>query len=220
MDNQFWCERWQQGEIGFHMGQPHHDLLSFFDRLGLANGEKVLVPLCGKSHDLLWLRDRGVEVLGVEVSELAVQAFCEENGLEVSQQRVADFISYRSSGLELLCGDVFQLSCEQLAEVGALFDRGALVALPADLRKRYAGLLCRLLPAACRMLLVSYAYDQSEMAGPPFAVSLQEIESLFGGRFSVEVLTEREALSTHDVLRQRGLSRLTEYCCLLERKTV
>jgi len=217
MEPQFWYERWHKGEIGFHMGRPHHDLVEFFPRLGAAPGATVFVPLCGKSHDLLWLGAQGVRVLGVELSERAVKDFFAEHELTAQRQQEPGFSRYSSGDLSLLCGDFFALQPAQLAGVSAVFDRAALVALPPELRRRYAEQLHRLLPSGCRMLLVSYAYAQEQMPGPPFAVPPAELEQLFGGGFSIETLAERDALPSHAVLRQRGLAALTEFVSLLVR---
>ncbi len=50
---------------------------------GLAAGSRVLVPLCGKSVDLLWLVGQGCDVTGVELSEIAVRAFFAEAGIRL-----------------------------------------------------------------------------------------------------------------------------------------
>lgn len=217
MEPQFWNERWHKGEIGFHMGRPHHDLVEFFSHLEVVAGATVFVPLCGKSLDLLWLSGQGARVLGVELSERAVRDFFAEHELTAHRQPEGEFSRFSCAGINLLCGDFFALRPEQLTEVSAVFDRAALVALPPELRRRYAEQLCRLLPSGCRMLLVSYAYAQEQMPGPPFAVPPAEVEELFGADFAIERLAERDALPTHEVLRQRGLSALTEFVSLLVR---
>ncbi|NIQ11249.1 MAG: thiopurine S-methyltransferase, partial [Gammaproteobacteria bacterium] len=68
MDEKFWLERWENDEIGFHKEEPHHYLIRFIDRLQIRTGETFFVPLCGKSHDLVWLHDRGLDVVGIELS--------------------------------------------------------------------------------------------------------------------------------------------------------
>ena len=214
MDHSFWQERWQQNEIGFHMDERHEYLHQFYHRLHVGP-ETVFVPLCGKSPDLLWLRQQGARVVGVELSQLAVEAFFSENSLPVRTDSIDSFDRYQSDGITLLCGDLLRLDAASLDGVRGVYDRGSLVALPPLMRQQYARHLCHILPADCRMLVVSYDYDQSEIAGPPFAVPMAEIEELFGNEFSVELLVEQDTLLNHNTLRQRGLSRLTEFACLL-----
>jgi hypothetical protein len=68
------------------------------------------------------------------------------------------------------------------------------------------------------MLLISYEYDQTETCGPPFAVPLKEIDSLFGGDFSIELLLEEDTLWSHQGLAARGVTQLTEFVVLLTRR--
>ena len=81
MKAEFWLQRWQNSEIGFHRDEVNPNLLEYIDALGLKTGDSVLVPLCGKSKDMVWLAQRGVNVVGVELSEIAIAAFFEENQL-------------------------------------------------------------------------------------------------------------------------------------------
>ena len=73
MHPEFWLERWQQNQIGFHQARVNPYLQQFWPQLGIAQTGRVFVPLCGKSSDMLWLRAQGHEVVGVEFSELAVR---------------------------------------------------------------------------------------------------------------------------------------------------
>ena len=214
MDHSFWLERWRRNEIGFHMEERHTFLHRYYHRLHVGP-EVVFVPLCGKSPDLLWLRQQGARVLGVELSEIAVSDFFRENNLEVKIDVSADFRRFHSERITLLCGDFFALGIEDLDGVRAVYDRGALVALPTAMRREYADHLGRILPSDSRILLVSYDYAQEEVAGPPFSVPATEIEALFGKYFSIEILEAQDALPTHNALRQRGVSSLTEFACLL-----
>lgn len=215
MDNDFWHERWKQNEIGFHMDDPHHYLQAFFAQVARP-GQKVFVPLCGKTPDLVWLRDQGYEVVGVELSRLAVEAFFAENGIEYKQDDTDGLSRYRSPGITIYCGDLFALGSGELNGVGAVYDRGALVALPRPMRRRYVDYLLGMLPADCRYLVVAYIYNQDEVDGPPFAVPPGELAELFADSHVVDVLRREDALPTHRILQERGLTALTEYAALLK----
>src|SRR5512138_1105185 len=75
MKRDFWLERWERGETGFHQDEINPYLLQHWPELHVAPGGEVFVPLCGKSLDMVWLRERGYFVLGVELSPIAVQDF-------------------------------------------------------------------------------------------------------------------------------------------------
>lgn len=215
MEKNFWHERWQRQEIGFHQGEINPYLIRHWQELHLARGAQVFVPLCGKSRDMLWLREQGHPVLGVELSALAVQAFFEENGYRPSRASCGNLERYETDGIRILCGDIFDLKKDDMKEVGAVYDRASLVALPPEMRERYARHLLDILPPATQMLLLTFDYHQPEMPGPPFAVSVEEVEALYRGRAKISLLAQFDALGNNPRFRERGLSRLQENILLL-----
>ena len=76
-----------------------------------------------------------------------------------------------------------------LGLVDAVFDRAALVALPEELRGRYCAHLS-LIIANAPQLLVSFVYDQTAMAGPPFSVSDAEIFRHYGSTHAITLLAD------------------------------
>jgi thiopurine S-methyltransferase len=210
MTPEFWHGRWQRGELGWHEEGINRHLAEHWPRLGLSTDARVLVPLCGKSLDMLWLAGRGHSVLGVEISPLAADAFFGENGLVPQVDRLPPFVRYRVDEIELLVGDFFDLRADHLTEVAAVYDRASLIALPPDLRPRYAGHLASLLPPGAESLLITLDYDQARMKGPPFSVGDAEVRSLFGPAFAMEMLSEFDALAESPRFRSRGLDWLTE----------
>ena len=218
MDKNFWHRRWQKNEIGFHMTDPHHFLQQFFPLLQTQPTDSVFVPLCGKSPDLVWLREEGLKVVGIELSRTAIVAFFNENDLpgHWTDEAVLPFCS--AEGYKLYCGDFFDLTATEVSGINAYYDRGALVALPPEMRVRYVAHMAALMPPGGRVLLISYSYNQSETKGPPFSVPQQELEALFSESFRVEILSEEEALRSHQGLAARGVTKLMEYAVLLTRK--
>ena len=75
MEHQFWHEKWEINELGFHQDNFNPPLVKHWRTLDIPAGSKVFVPLCGKSLDMLWLVEQGYEVFGVELSEIAAQSF-------------------------------------------------------------------------------------------------------------------------------------------------
>src|SRR5512135_332619 len=156
MDKDFWLERWEREEIGFHQNETNPYLSQYWQDLPLAPGSKVFVPLCGKSLDMLWLRKQGHPVLGVELSPLAVEAFFKENGYTPDHDSSHKFESCEADGIRILCGDFFNLEQDDLAQVGAVYDRASLVALPPAMRERYARHLASILPGGTQILLITF----------------------------------------------------------------
>jgi thiopurine S-methyltransferase len=180
---------------------------------------RVFVPLCGKSMDMLWLSQNGYAVVGVEVSEIAVEAFFTENGLPLEKQVQGAHIRYSSGNIEIWQGDFFTLSSEQLGDITDVYDRASLIALPPSMRKDYASKMLELLPAAARVLLVTLTYPQAEMDGPPFSVTEEEVRGLYEPHCSIEKLAVKNTLELEPRFKQKGLTSLYETAYKLKRNT-
>ena len=210
MQPTFWIDRWQQNQIGFHSDEINRHLYQYWPTLNIAPGTRVFVPLSGKSNDLLWLLAQGYEVIGVELSPLAVKAFFDENGLPVSTSRQGKFIISETDGLRIYCGDFFELTASDLTEVGAVYDRASLVALPPEMRAAYATHMQHLLDQGTKTLLVAFDYPQHEMQGPPFSVQTPEVLKLYQNWCNVELLYSEDILDREPGFRAKGLSLLQE----------
>lgn len=180
---QQWLQRWQEGNIGWHEARGNSSLQKYWNQ----SGRRVLVPLCGKSLDLVWLERQGNEVVGVELSEIAVKAFFEENGIAYTLIE-GPLNAYVAKGpaITLYCGDVFKFSAERF---DAHYDRGALIALPPQVRRDYVRHLRTLLGRDATQLVVTVEYDEAIATGPPFSVPSSEVLSYW---------PELERIDAHD----------------------
>lgn len=215
MEKDYWQERWKQEETGFHQNEVNPHLRQYWQELHLATGSEVFVPLCGKSRDMSWLSEQGYAVLGVETSAVAVQAFFKENGYIPNHASSEKFDRYEANGIQILRGDFFGLSKHDLAKTSAVYDRASLIALPPEMRERYADHLLSILPPAAQILLITLDYPQQEMEGPPFAVSASEVEALYHEWFTIRPLSQLDVLAQEPRFQERGLSRLQESVFLL-----
>lgn len=206
MQAEFWLQCWRDQHIGFHRNRPLPLLQQHWPELSLAADSRVLVPLAGKSLDMLWLAAQGYRVLGVELSPLAVQQFLTENALQAEVHTSAQGTHYVAGAIELICGDVFTLDDGTLANCDAIYDRAAVVALPPTTRQRYARQLYGRLPARCRGLMVTLEYPQHEMNGPPFSVDEQEVHKLFDDDWNTDLLERRDILAEEPRFAQRGVT--------------
>ena len=210
MEEEFWLDRWRRQETAFHQQDVNPALREHWPGLGVAGNAPVFVPLCGKSGDMTWLRAHGHPVVGVELSPLAAAAYFEENGLTPVRHGTGSFEVMEAGGVRILCGNFFDLTADDLAGVGGVYDRAALIALPPDLRARYAEHMAAILPAGTRMLLVTLEYPQEEMQGPPFSVPAEEVDRLYAPFGSVEALARTSILSRESRFAERGVTALHE----------
>lgn len=212
-DPEFWHNKWASNKIGFHLEDVNPLLPQYWHHTNPKREDTVLVPLCGKSEDLVWLATKHSEVTGVELSQIAVRAFFAEHFYTPTVTPISGMHElYQFDELSIYTGDFFTAPVSQ-ADI--VYDRAALVALPQEMREEYASRLQQLLNPGGRILLVTLNYAQQEMAGPPFSVPVNEIEQLFSG-YKVTCLNVDEADESHPKIAKQGLSRFSEEVYLIE----
>ncbi len=187
MEAEFWHDRWATGRIGFHEAAPNGLMVAHLGTLGLAPGARLFLPLCGKTRDIGWLLGRGYRVAGAELSRVAVEQLFDELGLVPEVAPAGAMERFRAGGVEVFVGDVFDLGAEMLGPVDAVYDRAALVALPAAVRGRY-GAHVHAVTGGARQLVIAFEYDQGAAEGPPFSVDAAEIGRVYGGLYAARRL--------------------------------
>lgn len=191
MEASFWRQKWEQGDIGFHQSQANAFLIKHFEKLNLAKGDRVFLPLCGKTPDLTWLLAGGYRVVGAELSELAINELFSDLGVEPIISRVGKLTHYCAKDIDIFVGDIFDVSAEVLGLVDAVYDRAALVALPANMRHQYTSHLMKMTHAAPQ-LLICYEYNQQLIDGPPFSVSEAEVKHHYASAYQAKCLESKE----------------------------
>jgi thiopurine S-methyltransferase len=210
VDNQHWLDRWKEDRIGFHEASVNRHLQNWFARMAPETGSSVFLPLCGKALDILWCAQQGYDVIGIELSQIAIEAFFEENSLSFERIPSNRFEIYQSGNITLLQGDFFELTDDDLQYCRLVYDRAALIAMEGDSRLRYYDHMLSILPQSCDMLLISFEYDQQEMQGPPFSVPTDEILQHYGEHFSIKLLETNSIIDERPRWRKVGLSELRE----------
>ena len=221
MNSKFWQQRWQEGRIGFHKSDVNPELIKHFSTLALPIGSRVLVPLCGKSVDMVWLARAGYDVVGIELVESAVQAFFIEQNITPT---ITEFTSAadrstlkRYQGqlagqtITLWVADIFALSPTAIGDIAAVYDRAALIALPADVRPDYSKQIYKLSNNAPQ-LLITLNYDQSKKDGPPFSISLEQLQQYYDANYEI---IELESQSS--TLNSAAELSVTEHVWLLNK---
>jgi len=189
---QFWLDLWQQGRIPFHRSEVHPDLINFWPELQLKPKSTVLVPLCGKSIDMLWLVQQTYQVIGIELSEHAVVQFFQEQQLAFTVELHQQFKKYITDSLCIWVGDIFTLDKALIPAVDAIYDRAALIALPQKLRSVYTTLCFNWLKPQGFIFLKTLNYNQSLMQGPPYSVSPEEVTQLYALQATPHCLHSRK----------------------------
>jgi thiopurine S-methyltransferase len=208
MQPDFWHDRWQHNQIGFHQQAVSPMLAAHWDAAQVLEGARVFVPLAGKSLDMAWLAARGHTVLGVELSPIAVCDFFASQQLAPDVHETRYGLHHVAGPYELILGDAFALDAQALAGCNGVYDRAAVIALPSAMRGRYLSELYAALPADCRGLLVSLEYPQAQKDGPPFSVQEAEVRAGLQQHWQVDLLERRDILADDDGAVGEGLSAL------------
>jgi thiopurine S-methyltransferase len=217
MDIEFWKKRWQDGQTGWHASEYNKHLVDFFPRLGLSAGHKVLVPLCGKTDDMLFLVAQGLNVVGIEVSPRACRAFFSEAGLTWSEREDGEVLVFEGESVTLFCTDLFNLKPTDLPPVDACYDRACLIAMNGPQRVRYVRWLSHMLPSGGASLMLAVEYPSGEKNGPPFSVPNLEIDALYAGDFEYAELHREDILDSSPKYREWGVTQLIETAYLMTR---
>ena len=185
MESEFWISKWADNQIGFHQDNIHPLLAKYWPLLNLNSESRVLVPLCGKSKDMIWLAEQRHQVTGIELSDVAIESFFKENHLKIENS--AGDVSH-SQNIDIINADVFNISKKQTGKVSAVYERGSLVALPQYLRVDYINHLKVLLDPDTLILLITLEYNKEKITPPPFSITRDDVVDLYSSWCDVNYL--------------------------------
>jgi thiopurine S-methyltransferase len=186
-DHALWRQSWRDNRIDFHRGEVNPLLIRCWAALGLQPDDRVFVPLCGKSLDLMWLHGLGHDVTGVELSPVAVRDFFRASRLQPVRSQRGAFSRWGHERLLIYCGDFFRLTAADLLGVRAVYDRASLTALPEDLRAAYVAHLHAILPAGCQILLLTVEDLEVGESDEAACLASAEIAALYFDTFAVDM---------------------------------
>jgi len=210
MDKNFWNAKWDSHDIAFNQQKPNPFMIEYFKRLNLESSSKIFVPLCGKSIDMLWLIEQGYQVVGIELNLQACKDFFNEYNIKFQQREIGSFTVLSSDRITLISGDFFELNTDIIGQIDAIYDRAALVALPSEMRTKYANKIISLSQTNTAILLITLCYEQHTMQGPPFSVNTENVQHLYRQSFNIQVLYNESAKKIPSHLQVKGLKESTD----------
>lgn len=168
-----WEACYREGNTPWDKGSAAPPLLDLIERLGPALwGEgPVLVPGCGLGHDVRALAALGIPVVGVDISETAI----------------ASARSIPAAGTETYeRGDFLDPAWREGRQFSAIWEHTCFCAIDPSQRASYAASAAAVLPPGGVLAGVFYLTPNDpgeEEAGPPFNVSIAELEERFSPWF-------------------------------------
>ena len=200
MKHEFWAERWSEGLIGFNQSEVNAHLRTHWPSLELDSSARILVPLCGKSIDLLWLREQGHAVVGVEFVEQAIHDFFSDHAIPYEPTALGWRATDNGPPLTLVRHDFMTLQPQQIGRFDAVYDRASVVALPPDLQFDFGRAMGVLLQPKCVGILLSFEYPPEQRQGPPFATDRNRLREILGTNVEIELI-DRHDLDSSEVER-------------------
>jgi len=168
-DVNFWQTRFESGQTPWDRGQAHPQLKTWLSQGLLEAGERVVVPGCGSGHEVEWLAQAGIAVLGLDYAPAAVTS-------------VRDRLAQAGLNAEVELADVLAWSPQQpLAQV---YEQTCLCALHPDHWRAYADQLYAWLRPQGRLLALFMqaprdSSAQGRIEGPPYHCDINAMRALF-----------------------------------------
>lgn len=223
-----WAAAWSKGQTGWHLDKANRFLVDNLDWLSggarspLAkegSTRMALVPLCGKSEDMMYLLSQGYGVVGVDGVDKPLLEFLATHNLEFREETTSvgkKFVACDGQ-LTLICCDIFNITPSLVGPVDFVYDRAALIALDPPDRKGYTDVIFSCLPApGQRLLLITVAYDQSAMDGPPWSVRLDLAKQIYAERVSSVTLKTEHFFPKGHRFEARGAKDFAELVYAVE----
>jgi len=165
-----WNEQYEKQDTPWDKGAPSPGLVDFL-AMEPVHG-RVLVPGCGVGHDVRALAATADEVLGLDIASLAVERA--DRMPKVGHERYA-------------LGDFFNLPAELRGAFDWVFEHTCFCAINPAQRPAYVASVAAALKPGGHYLAIFYLDpgNDSPDEGPPFEVSVAELDRLFSPRFTL-----------------------------------
>jgi len=198
----YWTTRYDSKTTGWLINNAHPFLLKNpdlllggrSDRVESENSKKIFVPLCGTTHDLLYLLSLGFEVFGVEGVKSCFEVLNERDGLGLVFNEKESTYETPDGRLKIYYGDLYKCPIEKWGPFDCVWDRASLIAIDMDFRPSYADIIKRSLGSNSldrefRYIIEVVSYDKSLFQGPPKCVTEEDLKTLYP-EYKIEILQD------------------------------
>ncbi|KNC76601.1 hypothetical protein SARC_10907 [Sphaeroforma arctica JP610] len=218
-----WKDRWQDGNTGWRQQGVNETLVKYYSLLKLSTDtaakQKIFLPLCGSTVDLLYLaKECNLTVVGVEISELAIETFFNDNSLAFTKE--GDVYKCTNHDIIIYVEDLFTF--QTVKDFDAIWDYASFVAIDPELRPRYLAAVGNLLKKDGVWLLANFDYSLEEKEshrGPPWPIKQEDFVQLVN---KCETALSVEEVGSLDCLtgrwKQQGLTYMDLHAWVLKHK--
>lgn len=169
---EFWTSVWEEGAIRFHQQNYNAQMMHFFDSIDLKD-KSVLIPLAGKTKDILYFLEKGAHVTAVEFYEGAVIDFFKENHLSYTREGNI----FKGQHIHFHACDFFELKTSRPFDV--MYDRASQVVFSKETRDRYYSHVATLIDKKTLLYLGAINHKGPDDYGPPYKISVDEVKKYY-----------------------------------------
>ena len=165
-----WEAQYQKGETPWDKGAPSPGLVDFLASEPVR--ERVLVPGCGVGHDVRALAAAAAEVVGLDIAPSAIEG-------------AARYPRVGHERYEL--GSLFDLPPHLRGAFDLVWEHTCFCAIDPSMRAPYVEAVASALKPGGKLTAIFYldpGHDSPD-EGPPFGVSVAELDALFSPHFDL-----------------------------------
>ena len=200
-----WAQDWETDNPEFHTDEVNAMLTKHHDEV--TRGRKnlrVLVPLCGKSLDMIWLADQGHSVVGVELIRKGIELFFRDNKLTYNEKSVSlspenQGTVFKNNGKNITLYEcsIFDFSAKIAGgKFDFIWDRGSMTAINMMREgrlKQYTDIMLSCLKPGGRYFLEFFAPESPENTPTQFKfLSEKSITENFGERCTIRYFGKQD----------------------------
>jgi methyl halide transferase len=173
-----WQRHYDANDLGWDLGQVAPPFVKLWQEKKLPLG-KVLIPGCGRGHEVIFLAENGFEVTGIDYSEGAVTY-------------LKDALQKKNLQGQILHQDFFSLDDSHAGVYDWVLEQTFFCAISPKHRRDYVMNVARLLKPGG--ILAGLFYHTDKQGGPPYNTTREDIEKYFSDNFEILEL-EKTSLS-------------------------
>ena len=198
-----WEQDWTTDNPEFHSDEVNAMLIKQHDEFTSGrNNLRILVPLCGKSLDMVWLADQGHTVVGVELIRKGIEAFLRDNKLTHREEPITlapevqgTIFKVNEKDISLFECSIFDFSSEVAGgQFDCIWDRGAMTAINVMKEERltqYRDVMLACLKPDGRYFIEFFAPESPEGMPSTFKfISEKSLTKLFEERCTIRFVGE------------------------------
>jgi cyclopropane fatty-acyl-phospholipid synthase-like methyltransferase len=186
-----WQAQYEAGETPWDEGGAHPALADYIAEAGEFAG-RILLPGCGRGHDVRGISTHANEVIGLDIAPGAI----------------AEALKFPKSGREeYILGNLFDLPSELRQSFDWIVEHTCFCAIDPSMRPAYVEAVAGALKPGGHLFAIFYL-DTAVDRRPPHGVTVAELDELFSPRFST--MTEWVPARTFEDREGRELVRLLQ----------